>query len=68
MCGHTPWKNQKIWPGKKKAEDYGIEFIELDDNVKKQLKDRAKGTIDLVSSDVDKEVIDSLFASLKEVN
>ena len=53
---------------KKKAEDYGIEFIVLDDNIKKQLKDRAKGTIDLVSSDVNKEVVDSLFSSLKEVN
>ena len=47
-------------------EDYGMEFLELDDSVVSYLKDSAQNSYQMLADGIGSEWLDSLFAALDE--
>ena len=47
-------------------EDYGMEFLELDDSVVSYLKDSAQNSYQMLADEIGSEWLDSLFAALDE--
>ena len=47
------------------AKDHGLEFIDLDNATIEAMEEKAQSTIDMISTDVGQELVDSLFNSLE---